>query len=253
LAQGIPGHTWEHDLGTLPEVYDNITCDFCTLVKQTLQAWYGEQHLESWMHKDVPVKIFLFGAPFDIKGAAAEQEPVPCYLEIGFPTRLNGVEYREDRFTNDEFNRAAHLTALFSIASTISTEAITHIGRVVKSDIIDLNIIDLNHVKSWITSCYEQAHQKAHHEPLLDLAKRVPANYPSMRVVDAYTACVAHFPDSAPYVALGYQWGMDQKLKMKGDNKGETFSEHPKRYSAHPKRSDESKPPPRTFRDIHSN
>jgi hypothetical protein len=28
---------------------------------------------------------------------------------------------------------------------------------------------------------------------------------------------------------------------------GETFSAHPQCYSAHPKRSDESKPPPRTF------
>jgi hypothetical protein len=214
LAQGIPGQSWEHELGTLPEIYNNICCDFCVLVKRALQAWYGEQHLESKIREDVPVKVFLFGSPFDIdtEEATSQHNSVPCYLQIGFRTTLYGMEHREDRFRNDEFNRAAHLTSLFSVGSASSTEGIIHPGRVVNPD-----SIDWAYVRSWIASCSDQAHTNAHHEPS-DSVTQDPVNYPTMRVIDIHTACITHLPDPASYVALSYQWGMDQKLKLKMDN-----------------------------------
>jgi hypothetical protein len=214
FAQGIPGHAWEHELATLPEICNNNTCNFCVLVKRTLWAWYGKHHLESKIREDVPVKVFLFGAPFDIdtEEATSEQEPVPCYLEIGFRTTLYGVEHREDRFTNDEFNRAGHLTALFSVGSAISTEAVNHMGRIVNPD-----SIDWAHVKRWVASCSHQVHTRAYHEAS-DFAKQDPVNYPRMRVIDTHTACVTHCSGSAPYVALSYQWGMDQRLKLRTHN-----------------------------------
>ncbi|KAF1944715.1 HET-domain-containing protein, partial [Clathrospora elynae] len=94
-----------------------------------------------------------------------------------------------------------------------STDAKAHIGRVTKPD-----NIDWDHVKSWISFCSQDAHQNSR-QLSIDLADGNRKSYPELRVIDVKTACIVQLPLSAGYVALSYQWGMDQRLKLRMNNK----------------------------------
>ncbi|KAF1829715.1 HET-domain-containing protein, partial [Decorospora gaudefroyi] len=83
-------------------------------------------------------------------------------------------------------------------------------GRITKPD-----SIDWDHVKSWISFCGGGAHQNSGSN------WKTPRQISLLRMlaIDVHTACVSAIPQSAEYVALSYQWGTDQKLKLKIDNK----------------------------------
>lgn len=208
---------WQHILGTLEDVCSKLGCSLCSLVTQIIEKYYGRQYLKDIIDRDATVNVIFYRTPLDLNHdsfGATHETLVPCCLEIGFRSVQDPEVnvHRKDRVSYDEFDRSGVLSAIFSL-TTPNGDTKASIGREV-----DVNNIDWGHVRSWITSCRRDGHfdeVKTYSTP----AEQTRSTQPQLRVIDVDAACIAPLPPDAAYVALSYQWGMDQKLKLKVENK----------------------------------
>lgn len=208
---------WQHVLGTLQEVWSNLNCTLCNLVTQIIETYYGRQYLKDIVDQDAAVNVFFYRTPLDLNHdsyGATDETLVPCCLEIGFRSGQDSEVnvHREDRVSYDEFDRSGVLSAIFSLSAP-NGDTKASIGRNV-----DVENIDWDHVRSWITSCRQDGHfdQRKGYSPPVE---QIRSMQPQIRVIDVDAACIVPLPPATAYAALSYQWGMDQRLKLKVENK----------------------------------
>lgn len=214
---------WQHVLGTLQEVCSKSRCSLCSLVTQIIETYYGRQYLKEIVDQhDAAVKVYFYRTPLDLNHdsyRATDETLVPCCLEIGFLSAEDSEVnvHRKDRVSYDEFDRSGVLSAIFSLSAP-NGDTNASIGREV-----DVNNIDWGHVRGWITSCRQNGHRSqtnAYSTP----AEQTRSTQPQLRVIDVDAACIVPLPPDAEYAALSYQWGMDQKLKLKLENKEHMYT-----------------------------
>lgn len=211
---GAEARDWQHLLGTLQEVFSSSRCSLCKLVQEIINAYYGGQYLTDILDQGGTVNVFFYRTPLDLSHdfyGAKDGSSIPCCLEIGFRTSRGLSVDRKDRESYDEFDRSGVLPAIFSLGvPNGGMPAKAFIGREVEED-----SIDWDHVKNWITSCKQNAHFDQADVDSTPVERTMQSQ---LRVIDVDAACIVDLPPAAAYVALSYQWGMDQKLKLKVDN-----------------------------------
>lgn len=190
-------------------------------VTQIIETYYGRLYLREVVEQDAAVRVFFYRTPLDLHHdsyGATDQTLVPCCLEIGFLSSKDSEVnvHRKDRVSYDEFDRSGVLSALYSLsAPNGNTNA--SIGKEV-----DVNNIDWEHVRSWITTCRQDGHcdqKMAYNTPV----EQTRSTQPQLRVIDVDAACIVPLPPAAAYAALTYQWGLDQKLKLQDGNKEQLY------------------------------
>ncbi|KAI7787584.1 HET-domain-containing protein [Diaporthe eres] len=139
--------------------------------------------------------MFFSRTPLDLDHdpyGATDETLVPYCLEIGFrgggDPRIN--VHRKDRVSYNEFDRSGILSAIFSLTSIWRYEGL-----------------------HWQDGHFDQ--RKGYSPPV----QQIRSMQPQIRVIDVDAACIVPLPPAAAYAALSYQWGMDQRLKLKVENK----------------------------------
>lgn len=206
------------ELKSLQDLWTPKTCIFCGLVKEVIRKFYGEDYIEARFREGYYEDVVLYRTPLDVSVDALNgsgTDNVACYLELGFrtPDHLLGKQpglYRQDRIATDGFDQSWVLPSIFSISTTTDSKLHAHPGRFLNHDKIDWSL-----VRRWISTCVSHSDREPQRIQPYTVQER-DRSY--MRVINVDSANVIPFPQDTPYVALSYQWGADQKLKLKKDN-----------------------------------
>lgn len=217
-------------LRLLSEVWTDERCHFCLFVKELLTNHYGKDYVDAKLAQGYDQELWLYRNPLDLSfdGFAARERAerdmsfclqVGCYTVEAFRGNPHAYFRREDRKRADDRTRDWVMPSIIAIKhqteyadDDVKTFPIEQPGRLVNFKKIDWPL-----VKKWDKAC-------SHHGvgPRKDRDQRsgsVKFDYRSqLRVIDVEKACVIHCPPDATYVALSYQWGSDQNLKLKKGN-----------------------------------
>lgn len=200
----------------LHEVLAETVCKFCLFVNDLLGAHFGAEYLEKFIGCGHYADVVFYQSPIDVSYDAlygpSNGEMALC-VEIGFhvPDHLYGKQprlHRVDRTRDDNFNQDWVMPAMFALHPGGQNPLQQFPAR-----FVDHMAIDWNLLKSWGSGCLSHSHPTS---PVAVLA--TDTHRLNLRVIDVEKACVMLCPRTAPYIALSYQWGTDQKLKLRKEN-----------------------------------
>ncbi|OAG11534.1 HET-domain-containing protein [Paraphaeosphaeria sporulosa] len=202
----------------------NEYCEFCILIKDVLVSHYGKEYIETKLAQGYTQKLYLYRNPLDLTVDKFDGNNTwidvekPCYLAIACssPKALWGIPgatfRREDRARSDERNRDWVMPAIFAVRSEFdyTSGSIQRISMEQPGRLVNHKQIDWTLIATWDSACSHG---------IEDAPGHTGSEYRSrLRVIDVEKACIVRCPHSAPYVALSYQWGSDQNLKLKKEN-----------------------------------
>jgi hypothetical protein len=200
----------------LHKVLSETACRFCLFVQKLLYAHFGAKYLGMFLRNGHYADVVFYPAPIDVSYQALygpSNEEMALCVEIGFrvPDHLLGRQpslLRVDRRRDDNFNRDWVMPAMFALRSGGQK-----LPQQLPVRFVDHVTIDWNLLKSWDSGCL------GHRHPMfLGAVLPTDTHRANLRVIDVEKACIVLCPCSAPYIALSYQWGMDQKLKLRKEN-----------------------------------
>jgi hypothetical protein len=216
-------------LRQLEIVWNAETCPFCLFVKDILAKHYGKDYVDGKLAQGVNREILLYRESLDLSfnefdARNGVEREMPFRLEIGLfiPPALQGNPgshfSREDRLRADDRTLDWVMPSIIGVKHQIEyankdMEAVTieQPGRLVDHTKIDWSLLN-----KWDSAC---SHQSLAPRNRLQQPRSVTfACRSRLRVIDVDRACVIHCPPGATYVALSYQWGSDQNLKLKKEN-----------------------------------
>ena len=219
----------EFRFGRLTELWAAETCHLCLLVKKILTAHYGKEYIVQKLEQGYDQHLSLYQNPLDLSfnryAVSSFGLKVAFFVEIGCyaPKAIRGNQTaafrRENRKRNDDRNKDWVMPCMFATKHPMdhpencgTTGSIGQPGRLVDPEQVEWSL-----VRKWDSSC-------THHGASVSLSKN-KASSPGtdlrsqLRVIDVENACIVPLPPDASYIALSYQWGTDQKLKLKKENK----------------------------------
>ncbi|KAF3016259.1 hypothetical protein E8E14_012766 [Neopestalotiopsis sp. 37M] len=210
------------NFGSLSEMFEEHACKFCMLVKHTYQTFFGAEQFTAFMR-------VLNGAESD-PVITANLSP----LDVTFDTisestagMAMSVDLHIGNMTNEHYNMlrqtrgGEHFTSPQIIALRNdrfgADQQLRHFGQSVKPDKVNWGL-----VISWLQNCKRLCHGvNTGNSPYTRSAARGSGvnGFPLiLRAIDVDQACIVTLPNSAPYIALSYVWGKDQRVKLKKAN-----------------------------------
>ncbi|KAL1592030.1 hypothetical protein SLS60_011622 [Paraconiothyrium brasiliense] len=214
----------------LQEVWTMRTCQFCLLVKELLTNHYTKQYIDAKLVQGYDQELWLYRDPLDLSfdkyalHEPAEQEmsfclQIDCYTPNAFRGNPAAFFRREDRRRDDDKTRDWVMPSIFAVkhqfdyaGGDMEGVSIQQPGR-----LVDTHKVDWAFVKLWDAACSHHGGGSPTHGDQESYSSD-PDYRSRMRVIDVERACIIQCPPNAPYVALSYQWGSDQNLKLKKDN-----------------------------------
>lgn len=210
--------TEELPLKPLHDVWKPRNCTFCGLVKELLGAHFGTEYMEARLAEGHYEDVILYRTPLDVSFDRFNdftEVDVACYLEVGLdtPDHLHGKQpqiHRQDRKRNDGSSRDWVMPSIFAIQDSEQRMSRGLPGRFVDRDRVDRHLI-----KRWYSACLgsHDVNDKGGNTESFSSSHLNRRSY--LRVIDVESACIVPCPPDAPYIALSYQWGTDQKVKLR--------------------------------------
>jgi hypothetical protein len=208
-------------------VWAATTCKFCLLIQSLLKSHYGKDYIAAKLEGGFDQELRLYRNPLDLSFdeyhmQGREGQEMPFFLQIGClgPRAHAGNPAahfrREDRARSDEGSREWVMPSIFAVKHEIdyADRSVGSVSLEQPGRLVDYREVNWALLALWDASC-------PHH--VMDATSQQSGNsedsYRSrLRVIDVENACVTRCPPTTPYVALSYQWGSDQKLKLKKEN-----------------------------------
>jgi hypothetical protein len=212
--------TFLRRLGT---VWNAETCQLCLFVKEILAKHYGKDYVDVKLAQGFNPEIWLYRESLDLSfnefdARNGVERKMPFRLEIGLFTPPAFQGNPDSHFSRETRLRADERTLDWVMPSIIGVKheidyanedgaavSIEQPGR-----LVDHTRVAWPLLKKWDSACSHYCATSRDH-PNSDCCSQ-------LRVIDVIRACVVHCPPGATYVALSYQWGSDQNLKLKKDN-----------------------------------
>jgi hypothetical protein len=210
-----------YDIGSFREVFGEEGCGFCMLVRHTYRTAFGKNAIDrvlSWNTETSP-RVLMTSNPLDMTYDLIEgtTDKIVLYADFGFYKNASNeviAALQSERTLARGGAEHSHLPQIITLASGESNAENTgvHPGQVVEPDEIRWTM-----VKEWLSRCYSH-----HYSNLMSEGRRpeqtANQNSHKLRAIDVDQACIVKLPDDAPYVALSYVWGKDQRVKLKTGN-----------------------------------
>jgi hypothetical protein len=208
-------------------VWAAATCRFCLLVRDLLKSHYGKDYIAAKLERGFDQELRLYRNPLDLSFDESNiqgegEKEMPFCLQIGcVSSRADGGNTaahfrREDRKRSDERTRDWVMPSIFVVKHVID-----YADRSVGSVSVEQpgRLVDYREVKWALFTLWDASCPHYVTDTTFEQSDKPENNYRfRLRVIDVETACVTRCPPTTPYVALSYQWGSDQKLKLKKDN-----------------------------------
>ncbi|KAJ4301003.1 hypothetical protein N0V90_003092 [Kalmusia sp. IMI 367209] len=217
----------------LHEVWTAENCRLCLFMKTLLAAHYGEQYIISKLGQGYDQELWMYRNALDLTfneyeatSHATAKIPfclqVSCYTLEKFRSDPAAIFRRESRKRDDDQTRDWVMPSIFALKQISERPSFDTTNQVSEGifveqpgRLVDDRKIEWENVKEWDSACAHHAWSQSESQ----LASDSEADYRSrLRVIDVDRACVMPCPLNARYVALSYQWGSDQKLKLKKEN-----------------------------------
>ncbi|PSN64020.1 HET-domain-containing protein [Corynespora cassiicola Philippines] len=214
--------------GRLKKIFNKDNCRLCRFIRDILVDHYRKDYVERKLGAGHDQNIWLYQNAIDLHfDEAAKRSKVKktFYLQIGcisVVSREGSHFRREDMRNDDELTRDWVMPSIFALKHLPQEESDLKAGKSLEKTIpdhrgrlVDCRKIDWGLINQWDSAC-------SHHAGLTpgkELNPNLRSNFRDrLRVIDIEQACVIACPPNASYVALSYQWGSDQKLKLKKAN-----------------------------------
>jgi hypothetical protein len=208
--------------GSISEIFEQRGCRLCMLVKHTYQTCFGAEQLATFMKvlsdaKSVPV-ITAYLNPLDVTFDTTSVSAAGMAMSVDLHMQ-NIADEHYDLLSQTRLDWTFISPQIIALRNDrlSAGQQFQHFGQAVKPDKINWGL-----VKGWLQICKHLHHGvNASMRPATKSAAIGPGSngYPlTLRAIDVDQACIVTLPHSAPYIALSYVWGKDQRIKLKKDS-----------------------------------
>lgn len=217
--------------GRLRQLWTANTCQFCLLVKEMLIAHYGKEYITQKLEQGYDQLLSLYQDPLDLSferyAVPASKDKIPFFLAIGCyaPKALlknpAASFRRESRTRNDDRTKDWVMPCMFVTKHQVDYSDGSWKSAIIEQPgrLVDPMEVEWGLLRQWESSCTHYGTSNSLHDNIISSCGT--NLHSQLRVIDVEKACVVPFPSGAAYVALSYQWGTDQKLKLKKGNRAQ--------------------------------